>query len=465
MTQRDVSLDVLMEIKVNEPIGQLRAVPVSLGHDEPRAIVALYGADKRSVDPGLAGFYFPQDTLKMAVLTEEGKVLWRRDLGRGVLPSSSFCPAYTMDLDGDSVDEIWFVNNLSEHHPFSLNDYRLERVDARSGETTGRWEWPTYDREQNLGKLFRFFIFGGMVRGEPVLVTAQGTYGNMYLQGWRPDMSCRWRAAIGKDDPGARGSHMVSVVDMDGDGIDEAIWGERRLELDGGTEISCADRDTWHGHSDIVQPFFDQASGRWFLFTCREQVMEQPPRVACYNDRMERMWSDVDQGHIHMGWVAHVGPNREFVANAVRQGGRIYRPEGYITTDHTEWNYRALTGEPVALPFAGRSAYPVDLSGDGYHEFVYTFQIGDDLEIGQVVDRRGRVLGSVGSEVAMTTKFLGRPGEQVLAFHPDGLIRAWGDRNAVDSPEALARYAHPFYKINQRTTANSNHNCIATAGI
>ena len=28
--------------------------------------------------------------------------------------------------------------------------------------------------------------------------------------------------------------------------------------------------------------------------------------------------------------------------------------------------------------------------------------------------------------------------------------RIWGDRNAEDSSQALARYAHPFYRAGQR---------------
>jgi len=461
----DYHLDILLEWDVGSPIGQLRAAPVRLGANAGTAVMALYGADPRNIDPWIEGFYYPQDTLKMTVLTGEGRILWRRDLGRGVVPSSSFCPAFAMDLDGDGVDEIWFVNNLSEHHPFALSQYRLERVNSLTGETMGRWPWPVNDPDQKQSHLFRHFILGGSVRGEPVLVTAQGTYGNMFLQGWSGDLSPRWEITIAKETPGARGSHMVSVVDLNRDGVDEVMWGERCIELDGGTELFCADRDSFSGHSDIVQPFFDRASERWFLYTCRESPTNQSPRVVCYDDRGQRVWSDVDQGHMHMGWVARLGQDGAFVANAIRIGGKTFGPHGYINQDFTEFNYDALTGEPHPLPFCARSAYPVDLNGDGYHEFVRTFQVGEDLVEGEVLDRDGRVLGSVGSEVAMASKFLDHDGEQLLAFHPDGLIRAWGDRNAKDSAQALARYAHPFYTANQRLTANSNHNCIVVAGI
>jgi hypothetical protein len=153
------------------------------------------------------------------------------------------------------------------------------------------------------------------------------------------------------------------------------------------------------------------------------------------------------------------------VANATRIGGKTFGPHGYINQDFAEFNYDALTGKPHPLPFLARSTYPVDLNGDGTHEFVRTFQVGEDMAVGEVLDCGGRVLGNVGSPVAMASKFLDHAGEQLLAFHPDGRIRAWGDRNAQDTPQALERYAHPFYAANQRLTANSNHNCIVVAGI
>jgi hypothetical protein len=54
-------------------------------------------------------FFFPGDTLKLALFTESGGLVWRRDLGRGVVPGMWFCPVFAFDLDGDGVDEIWFV--------------------------------------------------------------------------------------------------------------------------------------------------------------------------------------------------------------------------------------------------------------------------------------------------------------------------------------------------------------------
>ncbi|UQZ86345.1 hypothetical protein SK3146_05638 [Paenibacillus konkukensis] len=87
--------------------------------------------------------------------------------------------------------------------------------------------------------------------------------------------------------------------------------------------------------------------------------------------------------------------------------------------------------------------YPFDLNGDGLHELVR----GGD---GEVLDRHGRSFGHVGGTVAMASKSMDLPGEQLLCFYPDGMIRVWADANAADSEQALARYSDPFYRSDRR---------------
>ena len=55
---------------------------------------------------------------------------------------------------------------------------------------------------------------------------------------------------------------MCAISDMDGDGVQEVLWGERCIELGEGRELFCADRDTWRGHSDVATPVLDRATGR-----------------------------------------------------------------------------------------------------------------------------------------------------------------------------------------------------------
>lgn len=452
-----ISLETLLDISLGSPLGQLRAVPVALGAGAPRAFLAVYCADF-DVDPWIEMFFFPTDTLKMALITERGEILWRRDLGRGVVPGMWFCPVLPFDLDGDGVEEIWVVGNPAADHPLGLSHYRLERLDARTGEMTGQWPWPHHGREESLSHTFRNFLVGGYVRDEPVLVTAQGTYGDMFLQGWRPGMTPRWETRIGEETPGARGSHMCPIVDIDGDGADELLWGERCLSLDTGAELFCADRDVYRGHSDIVQPTWIEPDGSWRLFTCRESDPQATPRVVCFDAAGRRLWGQVEKGHIDMGWVARLKDDREHVAMAIRIGHKTCGPDGRFHYDRDEFIFDLSTGEPYPLPFSVYGTIPVDLNGDGFHELVR----GLPGQTGEVLDRRGRSLGSVGGPVALVGKFLNHPGEQILAYHPDGTLRAWGDRNACDSEVALARYAHPFYRANLRlTSTGSNPDSLA----
>jgi hypothetical protein len=204
----------------------------------------------------------------------------------------------------------------------------------------------------------------------------------------------------------------------------------------------------------------DRATGRWFLYTCREGDPRATPRVALFNAAGGRVWGAVEEGHMDMGWVARLGPAGELVAMAIRIGQKTCGPQGRFHQDREEFTFDALTGEPRPLPFSVYQTVPVDLNGDGVHELVRGIPGGD----GAVLDRHGNQFGSVGGSIAMASKLLDHPGEQVLSYRPDGTVRIWGDRNASDSPKALARYAHPFYRANARLTS-SGSNLGVLAGV
>jgi hypothetical protein len=242
---------------------------------------------------------------------------------------------------------------------------------------------------------------------------------------------------------------MCPITDLDHDGIQELMWGERCIELDRGRELFCADRDAYRGHSDVVQPLLDRATNRWFLYTCRESDHQAAPRVALFDHRGQRVWGQIDHGHIDMGWVARLGPDGRHVAMATRIGHKTCGPTGRFHQDAEQFTFDALTGQPHPLPFSTYRTIPVDLNGDGYHELVRGAASGD----GEVLDRNGTTIATVHGAIAMASKFCSHPGEQLLSYHRDGTVRVWADRNAADSDQALARYAHPLYQANQRLTS------------
>jgi hypothetical protein len=164
-----MNLQSVQTWSLGQPIGQLRAWPIRLGRNEGAEFLVAYSADF-DVDPWEEMFYWPTDTLKLAVLARDGQIRWRRDLGRGMPPGMHFCPVHATDLDGDGVDEVWYVDNANPVHPLSLNGRCLRALDGRNGEMLGDWPWPRTLRSQSISHTYRGFIFSGRVHGARVLV-------------------------------------------------------------------------------------------------------------------------------------------------------------------------------------------------------------------------------------------------------------------------------------------------------
>ena len=449
-SESQINLKKLLQFDIGHPIGQLRALPVAMGHSEPNSILLIYSEDAE-IDPYIGMFFFPKGTTRLKLINNQGKELWTRDLGPGMVSGIWFLPVFSFDLNQDGFDEIWLVNNKDPEHPMDFRQYVLESMDALTGQVLDQKPWPRVEEKQSMSHKYRNFILGGYVNAEPVLVTAQGTYGPMQMQCWNSDLSLRWEQKIDPaQDGGALGSHVCPVVDINNDGMDEFMWGERCISMNTGEELFCADRENWHAHSDIVQPVLDWQHNKWYIHTCRESNTESPPRIVVYDDAGKIVWSALDHGHIDTGWAARLGDSGEPIVLGVRVGKKIRTAEGEHRTGIEPFTFHAFSGTEYSLPFNAYTTIPVDLNGDGIHELVRGYFEGN----GDVVDRHGALLGNVGGLVAMASKFMDRPGEQILSYsHKSGRIAVWADANAKDSDAALLRYHHPFYKVNQKLTA------------
>lgn len=428
-------------------LGQVRSVPVALGDKGEGVLFAYCGHE--NLDPWEEAFNWPTDTLKFALFTRDGKKLWEKDLGMGVIPGIWFTPFLSFDLDGDGMDEIWFVNNINHEAPFSLNGRYLERLDALTGESTGRWPWPRTTENETLSHRYRYFIAGGYVHGKPVLLTCQGTYTDMYLQAYNKGMEPRWELVIPDAEPGARSSHVCPVIDFNGDGVDEVFWGERLISLDDGHEVFCCDREKFRGHSDIIIPFKNPADGKMYIYTCREGgEVPGEQRVWLYDENGQPVWHAVDEGHMHKGWVANIGENHGKVAMAMKLN-RVVIDGMMREAEPDDYYFDVMTGKPVKLPFPYRGSdfIPLDFDGDGYHEM---FGVSGEKE-GYVIDRFGKELAFIGGEQVRSGKiFQNVPGDQIMQFYPeDGLVQVWGCPNAVESDVYKARHNTPFHAFNQ----------------
>ena len=392
-----------------------------------------------------------KSTPTSACFEASGKIRWKRDLGSGVVPGIWFCPVYAMDLNQDGVDEIYFVNNRDPEHPLDYRKYVLEQVDAATGRTLGQRPWPQPEQTGSMSHTYRHFIAGGNVDGKPMVIAIQGTYGAHVLHAYGPGLKPLWTLKL---DPvksgGALGSHVTPVVDIDDDGADDLFIGERCLSLRDGQELFCCDRQDWKGHSDIIQPVLNRKEDSWYIWTCRESFENSGPRLAMFDETGRRTWSAVESGHMDTGWAARVGPAGEAVVMGVKVGQKIRTAGGERRTGVVEYCFDPFTGKAVDLGFKVYTTIPVDLNGDGIHELVKGYFEGD----GTVLDSKGNVLGKTGALSAIHSHFSGRPGEQILSYHPDGKVRIWHDRNAKDTPAALERYRSSFYRTNQKLSGS-----------
>jgi len=414
------------------PMRQLRFLPVQLG--DQRGFLAIH-SNCAGIDPWPPYFRLPADTLKLTAFSSTGERIWHRDLGPGVIPGVWFCPVYPFDLDADGTDEIFLVNNSKPDHPLDANACVLERMSAATGEIIDSHPWPAVSGSQPLSHLWRNFINAGLSNGSKRLITAQGTYGPMQLQCWDSDFNEIWSRTIKPNEPGPMGSHMFPVLDIDGDGRDELFWGERLIDIDTGEDIWIADKEGWWGHSDIIQPTLDLASGRWLIYTCRENANPlEAIGVVMFDDRGGKVWGHYGMGHVHAGWTARLNDDGTHLCYAIDVGRDKYTKSDTYVYD--------LAGEPVELPFDPAGTMPVDFDGDGLHELMRNDPDGSGTVI---IDRHGKDLCRLEGRRAYGGKLLDLPGEQVVTSAEDGTIRIYAYPSAEDSPAAKRRYEHPFY--------------------
>ena len=133
--KKTIAIRPYLEMNVGQALQNFRTVPVSLGDNHTKAFLSVYSANY-DIDASYEMFCYPTDTFKMMVYTDQGEVLWKRDLGPGVCPGTAFSTFFAFDLDQDGVDEVWFVNNLDPIHPFNYQQYVLERISINISENS-----------------------------------------------------------------------------------------------------------------------------------------------------------------------------------------------------------------------------------------------------------------------------------------------------------------------------------------
>jgi hypothetical protein len=73
------------------------------------------------------------------------------------------------------------------------------------------------------------------------------------------------------------------------------------------------------------------------------------------------------------------------------------------------------------------------------------------------------LLGHVEGQAAAVGRLADHPGEQIVAWSPEGRVRLVADADATDSATMIARLADPFYVVNRSQSANG-YNLVNLGG-
>lgn len=440
-----MKIECLKKFDLGISAKHIRSIPINMGNGR-EGILFVYSADG-GVDPGEEYYHHPTDTLKLALFGLDGTRLWVKDLGEGVIPGIWFCPVLALDLDMDGVDEIYFLNNKNPRTPFSFVYRKLEAIDPNTGNTIGSWDWPKNTFNDRLSLSYRFYLAAGYSDGKPVLITSQGTYGDMYLQGYGTGMVKLWDKVIKKDSKGPRASHLTPVLDFDDDGSDELFWGERLISVKDGHEVLCCDKEKYNGHSDLVIPFINFDTGEKLIFTCREgDEREGEPRIVTFKEDGSYKWSAVDgKGHMHFAWLATFGtPENMKRVFMVMQENQYWGENGMERAEPTERYFEAYTGQQLEMKFKclGSQMIPLDINGDGISEFY----INGGEHRGELIDQFGNVLAKLDGESVKNGHMIKSiPGEQLMVIDDKGTVRVFGDSEAAGTGLFAKRHSYKNY--------------------
>lgn len=394
----------------------------------------------------------------------DGTRLWRIDLGNNIRAGAHYTQFQVFDLDGDGTAEVSMktadgtvdgagtvIGDAGADHRNSsgyvlTGPEFLTVFDGRTGAArdTVAYHPPRGDvgswGDGYGNRVDRFLAGVAYLDGEhPSLVTSRGYYTRTVIAAWDFDgteLTRRW--VFDSDEAGeeyrGQGNHELAAADVDGDQLDEIVFGSMTIDDDGSVLYN-----TGLGHGDALHVSdFDPARPGQEVFAAHEDMAASGNRGATYRDAAtgEVLWSipatrdtgraamaDIDPAHPgaegwavggSAAWNSRVGQLRsasgELLSETIPAANFLTWWDGDLLreiTDH-EWTEATRTGVPTISKWdpatgteellyradgtltsndtKGNPALQADLLGDWREELVTRTEDSTALRIATTVD-------------------------------------------------------------------------------
>jgi hypothetical protein len=503
---------------IGQPYKQARVVTGDLNGDgEPEVVVAYSGY--QNVDAYFGGWSKSEDTIKIAAFLPTGERLWTLDLGWGIEAGEDYQPMVVWDLDGDGRSEVILKTNKSSN-PLDYEGERLTVLDGISGRIKSETKWPSLPwspiRKKSVdlpnvpkgiwsdynNDSRNYLAIAHLDGKDPYVVSARGTYKSQKIWVFDKNLHRAWERNLGLDHynaigyPGTpmglwvrlskflnidnkmeylwarltkratldlyRGTHSLPVSDINEDGKEEILWGERCIGEKGKDLWVIKERTNYPGHPDVVLAahIVPSQKGKQIFFA-REGGVGIHEKIGMYlaDHQGKILWAHWGYHHIDQGWVSKIIADQEGLQclgvdivdkqESATEAWKLIEPVAFL------WNSDGkLIGNPPASFY---SSVPIDWDGDGVREIVF-------MDNGLIQKYGGPVMEKLSANILWGADLFGDHREEIVSAPGDGKIYIFSNMADVGTLPRVTPMADRQYKNDLSRTAMQASRIITEGG-